>query len=159
MEEGARTITIRFKKAEDTQSDTQNVHQNVHQNDAAKQQEGLTERQQCILQKLQQIPHTTIAKLAKDLNVSFKTIQRDIESMRKGGVFPEFRVFDLNQQIPIKNISLAEQESIVSLVEQILEAKAANREDSISVLEAQIDSLVYHLYGLTDNEIEMVEGY
>lgn len=45
-----------------------------------------------------------------------------------------------------------------SLVAQILAAKKANPAANVSTLEAEIDRLVYQLYGLTEEEIALVEG-
>ncbi len=70
----------------------------------------------------------------------------------KGKVFPEFRVFDLNKQIPIKITSRKEQAEIVKYVNEILA-----HEDEITMLEEKINQYVYSLYGLTENEVEMVE--
>jgi len=44
------------------------------------------------------------------------------------------------------------------LVDQILSAKKANPSADTSALEQQIDLQVYHLYGLTEEEIRIVEG-
>ncbi|HAZ23658.1 MAG TPA: type II restriction endonuclease [Algoriphagus sp.] len=44
------------------------------------------------------------------------------------------------------------------LVEQILEAKKQNPTSDTSTLEAEIDQLVYELYGLSEDEIGIVEG-
>lgn len=46
---------------------------------------------------------------------------------------------------------------IESIVDKILTAKKANPEADISTLEAEIDRLVYELYGLTEEEIVLVE--
>jgi len=70
--------------------------------------------------------------------------------------------FDLNgnqiKSIPIPNASITQQEAIITLVNQILEAKHANPQADTSALEAQIDQLVYELYGLTQDEIDIIEG-
>jgi hypothetical protein len=76
----------------------------------------------------------------------------------KGDVFPEFRIFDLNKQIPIKNIALYEQQPLINLVNQILLIKKENPSANVSDIENQIDKLVYELYGLTDDEIRIIEG-
>ncbi|NKQ37732.1 MAG: hypothetical protein HF973_19235 [Chloroflexi bacterium] len=47
---------------------------------------------------------------------------------------------------------------IESLVTRILTAKKANPAADVSALEAEIDQLVYQLYGLTAEEIAIVEG-
>ncbi len=62
------------------------------------------------------------------------------------------------EQIPIIQASESQQTEIEAIVNQILTAKAANPTADTSVLEAQIDRLVYGLYGLTDDEIAIVEG-
>jgi hypothetical protein len=43
------------------------------------------------------------------------------------------------------------------LVEKILTAKKANPSADVSVLESEINQLVYKLYGLTGEEIRIVE--
>ena len=45
-----------------------------------------------------------------------------------------------------------------SLVDKILAAKRANPDADVSAWEREIDQLVYQLYGLTKEEIEIVEG-
>ncbi len=76
----------------------------------------------------------------------------------KGDVFPEFRVFDLNQQIPIKIASSSQQQPIIDLVDTILAKKKADPAADTSAEERAIDKLVYSLYGLTEDEINLVEG-
>ena len=49
-------------------------------------------------------------------------------------------------------------EPIITLVDRILEAKKLDPQSDTSVLEAEIDRLVYDLYGLTEDEIRIVEG-
>ena len=50
------------------------------------------------------------------------------------------------------------QSRIASLVEKALGAKEKDSNADISALESEIDQLVYKLYGLTDDEIAIVEG-
>jgi len=47
---------------------------------------------------------------------------------------------------------------IESLVEKILAAKKGNPQADTSTWEREIDSLVYRLYELTEEEIEIVEN-
>jgi hypothetical protein len=47
--------------------------------------------------------------------------------------------------------------SIVKLVDKILAIKRKNIKADVSELEAEIDQLVYQLYGLTPEEIAIVE--
>ena len=59
------------------------------------------------------------------------------------------------EQLPIPAASDAQKAPIIERVEQIL----ANPDNpDISALEAEIDNLVYALYGLTEDEIAVVEG-
>ncbi|WRH66908.1 MAG: hypothetical protein RSE13_26075 [Planktothrix sp. GU0601_MAG3] len=44
------------------------------------------------------------------------------------------------------------------LVDQIITAKKSNPNADTTILEQQIDQLVYELYGLTEAEIKIVEG-
>ncbi|MGI5847481.1 MAG: Eco57I restriction-modification methylase domain-containing protein [Candidatus Cryptobacteroides sp.] len=63
---------------------------------------------------------------------------------------------------PLLNIPLPKtdvnQKPIISLVNQILEAKKENPQTDTSEWEDAIDQLVYQLYGLTEEEIAVVEG-
>ncbi|MFZ3207443.1 MAG: TaqI-like C-terminal specificity domain-containing protein [Geobacteraceae bacterium] len=69
-------------------------------------------------------------------------------------------------QLPIPNVPPEKQAPIVALVERILAAKKSpppplsqrGEQTDIPALEAEIDRLVYALYGLTDEEIAVVEG-
>ena len=47
--------------------------------------------------------------------------------------------------------------SLGETVKQILSAKKANPDADVSALEAEIDQLVYSLYGLTREEIAIIE--
>jgi hypothetical protein len=49
-------------------------------------------------------------------------------------------------EIPIKNISLEEQQPFIDLVDKIIEIKKDNLEADTSNLERQIDQMVYKLY-------------
>ena len=61
------------------------------------------------------------------------------------------------KEFPIPNADLHEQNLIVQLVGQVLEAKVANSDADTATLEAGIDRLVYDLYRLTAEEIATVE--
>ena len=62
------------------------------------------------------------------------------------------------ERLPIPKISPAKQSPFIHLVDNILTAKTDNPKADTSADEAQIDRLVYELYGLTDTEIAIVEG-
>jgi methylase of polypeptide subunit release factors len=61
-------------------------------------------------------------------------------------------------QIPIPAATPEQQAAIEGLVQQILAAKQANPQANVAALEAEINALVYQLYGLTAAEISLVEG-
>ena len=59
--------------------------------------------------------------------------------------------------IPIKEISLTDQQPFIRLVDLIISEKKINFHVDTSTLEAEIDQRVYKLYDLTEEEIEIVE--
>ncbi len=70
-------------------------------------------------------------------------------------LMPTIGIYELHT-IPIK---IAENQlPFIRLVEQILAAKKKDPNTDTSALERQIDKMVYELYGLTPEEIEIVEG-
>jgi hypothetical protein len=74
---------------------------------------------------------------------------------RQGG-FLEYKPMYISPLV-IPKASSEQQKSIEYLVKQILDAKQSNPVAGISNLEAEIDQLVYQLYGLTEEEIVIVE--
>ena len=60
-------------------------------------------------------------------------------------------------QIPIFNATVEQQQPVIALVNQILSAKKENPQADTSALEKEIDRLVYDLYGLTKEEIKIIE--
>jgi len=62
------------------------------------------------------------------------------------------------EQLPIPKIPESAQQPFITLVDQILDAKKKDPSADTSALERQIDEMVYKLYGLTDEEIAIVEG-
>ena len=61
------------------------------------------------------------------------------------------------ERLPIPNIPANEQHPFIRLVDCILSAKSANPSADTTEQEAEIDRLVYGLYGLTSEEIATVE--
>ena len=59
--------------------------------------------------------------------------------------------------LPIPDVTPEQQAPLVQLVDKILEAKRANLAADVSTLEREIDQLVCRLYGLTVEEIAIVE--
>ncbi|MDR2172439.1 MAG: Eco57I restriction-modification methylase domain-containing protein, partial [Planctomycetaceae bacterium] len=62
------------------------------------------------------------------------------------------------RNLPIPAITLKKQQPIISLVNKIITAKSKKHNANTTKLESKIDSLVYKLYGLTEDEIKIVEG-
>jgi hypothetical protein len=67
--------------------------------------------------------------------------------------------------IPIKKISLTQQQPFIAFVDKILSLtqsddylQNAQQQAKVKVIEEEIDQLVYKLYGLTPEEIKIVEG-
>ena len=59
--------------------------------------------------------------------------------------------------IPIPEASKEQQQPIIDLVDKILVAKKENPQADTSGLEKEIDEIVYHLYGLTYDEVLVVD--
>lgn len=60
--------------------------------------------------------------------------------------------------IPVPKIAKATEACIISLVDRILAAKKRDPKADTTALEHEIDQLVYKLYDLTPEEIDIVEG-
>lgn len=60
--------------------------------------------------------------------------------------------------IPVVDISINEQKPIIDIVNEIIAAKKSFPNADTTALEKEIDQLVYQLYGLTEDEIKIVEG-
>jgi hypothetical protein len=80
-----------------------------------------------------------------------------------GEVFAQVKSSHI-KRLPIRLLNLASKsdqrvyESLITLVNQVLEIKEADPTADVSALERQIDTLVYELYGLTAEEVAIVEG-
>jgi len=61
-------------------------------------------------------------------------------------------------QIPIAKISKENETEIISIVNNILAIKEINFTADTTSLESEIDQLVYEVYGLTEDEIKIVEN-
>ncbi len=61
------------------------------------------------------------------------------------------------EKLPIPRLSEEEQQPFVALVDKILHAKESDPHADTTAWEREIDQMVYTLYGLTDEEIKVVE--
>ena len=62
------------------------------------------------------------------------------------------------ERLPIPAMSDTDCEELNNLTEQVMEAKRTNPAENVCELEKQIDQIVYLLYGLTPEEIAIVEA-
>jgi hypothetical protein len=80
----------------------------------------------------------------------------------KGRVFAEIKKVNLDK-LPIHNLDSSNETTcdlssrIIKLVGQMFEAQRSNNEKLIAYLDKQIDSAVYELYGLTRDDIAILE--
>ncbi len=78
-----------------------------------------------------------------------------VESVKElGRVFPQIKLEKL-RKLPIKIIYPEQQKPFIQLVDQILSLKKAGKDTQ--KLEDQIDLMVYKLYGLTYDEVKIVD--
>ena len=73
------------------------------------------------------------------------------------GSFPKILIEDI-KLFPLVNSKKNIHKEIETLVDKILAAKKENPQADTSKEEAEIDRLVYQLYGLSEDEIKIVEG-
>lgn len=71
--------------------------------------------------------------------------------------FPKIKGFQL-KELPIPPATPAQQKPIIDLVDKILAAKKQDSSADTTEWEKLIDQKVYELYGLTEDEIAIVEG-
>jgi hypothetical protein len=82
-------------------------------------------------------------------------VQKTIGSDEGGFI----RLFAMHvKKFPIPAVPTGKQKPVERSVERILSAKQRDAGADVSTLEREIDELVYALYGLTPEEITMVEG-
>lgn len=83
----------------------------------------------------------------------------------QGRAFAEIKIVNL-KRLPIRNSSVEEQNALAIIVNEILTITRDNnysenpsKQAKVKELEKQIDQMVYKLYGLTKEEIAIVEGH
>jgi type II restriction/modification system DNA methylase subunit YeeA len=62
------------------------------------------------------------------------------------------------EELPVKKISISDQQPFITKVDEILAIKQSNPTADTSALEREIDFMVYGLYGLSEEEIGIVEN-
>ena len=78
-------------------------------------------------------------------------------STKKEDVFPEIQTY-LYEQLPIASASKSQQKEITDIVDEILRIKRNDCNADTTQLEREIDKLVYELYGLTEEEIRVIDS-
>ncbi|MCK9414388.1 MAG: Eco57I restriction-modification methylase domain-containing protein [Prolixibacteraceae bacterium] len=85
--------------------------------------------------------------------ISFYHIRQTVKGNRN--LFPKLVIKDLkNYPVLVNEFYL----KISPLAKMIYDSKNVNQQSDTTALESEIDRLVYQLYGLTDEEIKIVEG-
>jgi hypothetical protein len=99
------------------------------------------------------------------LNSSLSNFIYQNISQESGRVFAQVKPKNL-RKLFIPNVSKEEQKTVIKIVDQILNITKdddyldnAEKQTKVKKLEEQIDELVYELYELTPEEIEIVEGF
>lgn len=80
----------------------------------------------------------------------------NVSAVFRGGYYVYAPIYINNFSIP--NLTIEKQKPLISLVNKILDIKSQNYSESTQTLETQIDQMVYELYGLTHEEIEIIEN-
>ena len=89
------------------------------------------------------------------LGIMASKLGRELLTLQRAGdyhIVPEHI-----RNIPIADATQIQQDTIVAKVDTILRTKKTNPSADTSALESEIDRLVYQLYGLTDEEIAIIE--
>ena len=72
------------------------------------------------------------------------------------GAFTKAKIFHY-YELPVKKCSQIQQEDIINSVEKVLVIKEKYPSATTTAIEAEIDRLVYQLYGLTYDEVLIVD--
>lgn len=81
---------------------------------------------------------------------------QSIASLKSGGYYSYSS--NILNRCPIANANKEQQIAIIALVDSVMNIKNQDPQADTSAIEHEIDQLVYKLYGLTDEEIAIVEG-
>ena len=77
-------------------------------------------------------------------------------STKKEEVFPEIQTY-LYEQLPIPSVNQSQQNEVINIIDNILRIKKNDCNTDTTQLEKEIDKIIYKLYGLTNEEINIVE--
>ncbi len=88
-------------------------------------------------------------------NLIFYLFKNVLPKLRGNFYEPSYVYF---KDFPVAFAECDKKEKIISIVTQIITIKKENSKNDTTALESEIDCLVYQLYGLTEEEIKIVEG-
>lgn len=88
------------------------------------------------------------------LNSSLVTWMMRHTALTTGMGLPQWKKFTV-ERIPIPRISEVERRPFIDLVDRIIEAKSADSDAPTEEWEREIDRLVYGIYGLSEEEIQV----
>ena len=71
-------------------------------------------------------------------------------------LFPKIRIAQA-KLLPIPSASKSIQNEIAAIIDNILDLKKKNAQADTSEMEKQIDRIIYDLYGITEDEIHLIE--
>ena len=77
-------------------------------------------------------------------------------SCETGKVFAQVKLAVL-RELPIKIVSESQQIPIIKLVDKILEIKKESPDKDTSIEETMTNNLIYDIYGLSKDEIKIIE--
>lgn len=97
--------------------------------------------------------HYVLGLLNSSLIRRFYLLNAQVEGTTKPQLY-----INILKSLPLLKIENARQKPVISLVQQILNAKQRDAEADVSALERELDKLVYALYGLAPDEIALIEA-
>ena len=101
-------------------------------------------------------PNYDLKYILAILNSKLGNYMYKLMSCESGKVFAQVKL-TIVRSLPIKIANKEQQKQIINLVDQILSLKKNNSFADTSILEKEIDRLVYQLYGLTEDKIKYIE--
>ena len=90
------------------------------------------------------------------LNSRFTTWYYRSNTDEEGKVFAQIKI-ELLRRVPIPKANGKEQQPIIECVRKIMDTQTKHKSSSTVALEKEIDNLVYRLFRLSQDEIELVE--
>lgn len=113
------------------------------------------------IKKFSRLPRTEMECLSENVDLRFllgvmnsNYAKNLLADLRSGDyhIYPEHI-----RNFPIPNATIEQQRQICSLVDYIINIKRTNKDADTTALEINVDKLVFHLYGLTYDEVKIVD--